>query len=345
MAGDTSGVYRPLPTITVGGQRRGARGGDRTPTVWRVRVIVVGAGIAGVACGRELAGRGVDVRVLERAPAVGGRLAVHRHDGRPADVGAAYFTVSDPDFEDQVARWSTAGSVRPWTDRLAVFRGDRHDGPTTGPMRWAAPGGLRSLVEDLARDLDVETGRTVARVGPGPSVDGEPADAVVVAMPDPQAERIVDPSSPAAAAVAGREWNPVLALAAGYPRRAWPDLPAAFVNEHPTLALLADDGARRGDGAPVLVAHSTGALARAHDAAPEGAVPEMADAVAHLLDLPDAPDWTHVHRWRCAAPAASRDERFHLGADGIGLAGDGWGRSRVEAAYLSGLHLARALTA
>ncbi len=81
-----------------------------------------------------------------------------------------------------------------------------------------------------------------------------------------------------------------------------------------------------------------------HAAHPHGAAPEMTGAVAHLLGLPDAPDWTHVHRWRFAAPAGSREEPFHLGADGIGLAGDGWGRSRVQTAYLSGLHLARALT-
>ncbi len=308
-----------------------------------MRVVVVGAGIAGVACARELVARGADVRVLERARGVGGRLAVHRHDGRPADIGAAYFTVSDPDFEHQVSGWSAAGLARPWTERLAVFHGWQPGDPTTGPMRWAAPGGLRTLVEDMAESLDVETGRTVERVGPGPRVDGQEADAVVVAMPDPQAERILDPASPAAAAVAGRVWNPVLALTAGFLRRTWPDLPAAFVNDHPTLALVADDGSRRGDGAPVLVAHSTAAVARAHDADPAGAAPEMTDAVARLLDLPDGPEWTHVHRWRFAAPAASREATFHLGDDGIALAGDGWGRSRVETAYLSGLHLARAL--
>lgn len=321
-----------------------------------MRVIVVGAGIAGVTCARELADRGADVRVLERARGVGGRLAVHRHDGRPADIGAAYFTVSDPDFEQQVSRWSAAGLARPWTDTLAVFDGDRPAAPAAGPMRWAAPGGLRSLVEDLAAGLTVETGRTVERVGPGPRVTSAPsggmgngsrvdeADAVVVAMPDPQAGRILDPSSPAAAVVAGREWRPVLALTAGYPRRTWPDLPAAFVNDHPTLALVADDGARRGDGAPVMVAHSTADVARAHDADPSAAAPEMTAAVAHLLGIRDAPEWTHVHRWRFAAPAASREDAFHLGDDGIAVAGDGWGRSRVEAAHLSGLRLARALT-
>ncbi|MDN5915057.1 MAG: FAD-dependent oxidoreductase [Pseudonocardia sp.] len=306
-------------------------------------VLVVGAGISGVACARELASRGVDVRVLERAHSVGGRLGVHCRDGRPADIGAAYFTVDDDEFGARVRRWGAAGLARPWTDRLAVFTGTSPGEATEGPMRWAAAAGLRSLVADLADGLPVELGREVAAVGPGPVVDGERADAVVVAMPDPQAERLIEPGSPAAAAVAGRGWNPVLSLVAGYPARSWPDLPAAFVNDHPALSLLADDGLRRGDGAPVLVAHSTPGLARRHDADPRAAAPEMTAAVAELLDLDEPPEWTHVHRWRFAAPVGSRGDAFHLGDDGIALAGDGWGRSRVQTAYLSGVYLGRAL--
>lgn len=311
-------------------------------------VIVVGAGIAGTTCAAELAARGVNVTVYERAHGVGGRLAVHARDGRPADIGAAYFTVSDDEFDERVRRWAGAGLVREWTDTLAVFEGERRAGDNPGPVRWAAPGGLRSLVTDTARGLTVCTERTVERVRPGPdgrpTVDGEPCDAVVLAMPDPQAARLLDPDTAAGAAVAGRAWNPVLALTIGYPRRSWPELPAAFVNDHPALSLVADDGDRRGDRAPVLVAHSTGDLARAHDADPAGAVPDLTRAVGRLLGIDDEPEWTHVHRWRCAAPAGRRDEPFHLDDDGIALAGDGWGRSRVQTAWLSGLHLARALS-
>ncbi|MEQ3554082.1 FAD-dependent oxidoreductase [Pseudonocardia nematodicida] len=310
-------------------------------------VIVVGAGIAGVTCAAELAARGVDVTVYERARGAGGRLATHRHDGRPADIGAAYFTVSDDGFAAHVERGRAAGLVREWTDTLAVYDGTTRSADAPGPVRWAAPGGLRSLVTDTARDLTVHTGRTVKRVRPGPDgrpvVDGESCDAVVLAMPDPQAVRLLDPDTSAGAAVAGRAWNPVLALTLGFARRDWPELPAAFVNDHPVLSLVADDGDRRGDRAPVLVAHSTGELARAHDADPSGAVPEMTAAVRELLGIADGPEWTHVHRWRFAAPAQQRDEPFHLDDDGIGLAGDAWGRSRVQTAWLSGRAAGRAV--
>jgi renalase len=303
----------------------------------RVAVVVVGAGIAGVACARALTAAGVEVRVLERSRVVGGRMASRRLHGRPVDLGAAYFTVSDPGFAQIVDGWQTAGLARPWTDTLAII-GDGARGSSAGPMRWAAPGGLRSLVVALAEGLDVTLEHEVSRVGPGPVVDGEAVDAAVLAMPDPQAARLLDP---APASIADRAWNPVVTVAGGWQQRSWADLPAAFVNDHPVLALVADDGDRRGDGAPVLVAHSTAAVARAHDADPDGAVPAVLDALRELLGVGE-PLWTHAHRWRFAAPADARAATFGL-EDGIGLAGDGWGRSRVEAAWRSGTDLGQAI--
>ena len=305
---------------------------------------MVGAGIAGIACAVELTAAGVPVRVVDRARTVGGRMASPSLDGRPVDIGAAYFTVGGPGFAEVVDRWQAAGLARQWTSELAVL-GAGGSGRTSGPVRWAAPGGLRSLVADLAGGLDVELGRPVSHVGPGPVVDGERADAVVLAMPDPQARRLVAPASEAAPELADREWRPVIAVAAGWGSRQWSQLPAAFVNDNPVLSLVADDGDRRGDAAPVLVLHSTAEVARAHDADPDGAVPEMLDMLRQLLDVAAPPRWAHAHRWRFASPASTRDSDFHLGDDGVGLAGDGWGSSRVETAWRSGTLLGRAIAA
>jgi renalase len=309
-----------------------------------VAVIVVGAGIAGIACARVLREADVPVRVLDRARVVGGRMASRRLHGRPVDLGAAYFTARDPEFSAVVDRWRAAGLARPWTDELAVLGGPGRRS-TSGPLRYAAPGGLRSLVADLADGLDVRLEHPVAAVGPGPTVDGEPADAVVLAMPDPQAVRLVDPGSPAGRELAGRRWQPVISVAAGWSRRQWAPLAAGFVNDHPVLTIVADDGDRRGDGAPVLVAHTTAAVATAYDAEPERAAGPAVAAVRELLDIPEPPLWTHAHRWRFASPAADREPLFHLGEDGVGLAGDGWGRARVETAWRSGTGLGRAVVA
>lgn len=302
-------------------------------------VVVVGAGIAGIACARELTSAGVPVRLLERARAVGGRLASARLDGRPVDLGAAYLTARDPEFTDIVRRWQDAGLIREWTSELVVL-GDGPRTSTSGPVRFAAPGGLRSLVAALADGVDVELEHEVTRVGPGPVVDGEPADAVVLAMPDPQAARLfVDPPPVLATA----DWTPVIAVAVGWARRHWAPISAAFVNGHPVLTLVADDGDRRGDGAPVLVAHTTADVARAHDADPEAAVVPVLDALRDLLGVDTPPQWTHAHRWRYASPGQDREAPFHLGDGGIAFAGDGWGSARVETAWRSGTLLGREL--
>jgi phytoene dehydrogenase-like protein len=50
-------------------------------------VIVVGAGLAGLCCARELRGAGLEVLVLERSDAPGGRV---RTDGRGLPAGPRF---------------------------------------------------------------------------------------------------------------------------------------------------------------------------------------------------------------------------------------------------------------
>ncbi|MGY1747420.1 NAD(P)/FAD-dependent oxidoreductase [Blastococcus sp. SYSU D00695] len=308
-------------------------------------VTVVGGGIAGIACARALLAGGTAVRVLDRAHRPGGRMASRSmRGGRVVDIGASYLTVSDGSpFAGVVASWVDRGLARPWTDTFAVAGPSGVERTTTGPVRYAAPDGLRSLVADLASGVDVVAEVTVEQVRPGPSVDGEAVPAAVLAMPDPQARRLLDPDT-AGRLLGDRAWEPALAVVLGFDRRCWPaDLHGAFVHDDDAVTWVADDGDRRGDGAPVLVAHTTPELARAHLADPEAAGPAVAAAVARALDLAAAPTWARVHRWTFARPADPRPEPFGL-VDGIGACGDGWSApSRVEAAWTSGDALGRAL--
>ncbi|MCU1536139.1 MAG: hypothetical protein JWP82_490 [Humibacillus sp.] len=309
-------------------------------------VVVVGGGISGIACARAVSAAGLPVVVLDRGRRLGGRMAVRTVEGRAVDTGASYFTVGDERFEQVVRDWETRGLARPWTDTFSVLDDGSWAEPKTGSVRWAAPAGLRGLVEDLADGLDVEQVAVdgVTAEGGRLHVDGRPSSVVVLAMPDPQARRLLDPAS-ASRAELDDDFAPTLALLAGWDERCW-DLDGAFVNGDRALTWVADDGRRRGDGAPVLVAHSTADLARDHLDDPQAAGPAMLDALTRLLQLPAAPRWTHVHRWSFAHPASTRSRTHHLGDDGIGLCGDAWSeRPRVEAAYLSGLELGEAVVA
>lgn len=309
-----------------------------------MRAAVVGAGIAGVACARVLDGAGHEVVVLDRSRVAGGRMASRALAGRPVDLGASYLTARDPAFLAVVEDWVARGLARPWTDTFRTGSPTGLGPGKQGPIRYGAGAGLRSLVEDLAAGLDVRQLVEVQAVGPGPTIDAVAYDAVVLAMPDPQALRLLAPELAAErAAIADRAWQPVLALAAGWPSRSW-DLDGVFVHDCDVLEWVADDGARRGDAAPVLVAHSTPGFAERHLADPAAAGPAMITALCRLLGLTE-PTWSQVQRWTYAKPVGTREAPHLLGVARVGLCGDGWGPAKVEAAWLSGTALGQALLA
>lgn len=322
-------------------------------------VAVVGGGISGIACAQAIAARGYSVDLFDRGQRLGGRLAAQTlrdtgtsYDDRIVDVGAAYFTVDEPAFAAVVADWVDRGLAREWTDTFHVADGLGIVGPKLGPMRFAARRGLRSLVEDLATRLpsdlvaiahpvDVER---VERLGQGVRVGDSDYRAVALCGPDPQMAGLIADSPIVQAMAATWRWEPVLALTAVYDERTWGDVDAVFVNDDPTVTFIADDGRRRGDDAPVLVAHSSPVLAAGHLADPVTAAPAMLATVERVLAHCD-PRWFTVKRWTYARPLEARAEPFHF--DGlIGLAGDAWmGRPRTQSAWMSGDALGAAIAA
>jgi renalase len=296
-------------------------------------VTVVGAGIAGAACVAALQQGGVPVRWFDRAAAPGGRMASPVLRGRRVDIGASYFTVRDEGFAAVVDRWARAGLARPWTDTFAVFAPADAPSSSTGPLRWSAPGGLQSLVQAVAGEVVPEAVRLIETLP-----DGD----VVLAMPDPDAAQLVDVPDPVA-------YQPAIAVVCGFTERRWSFRDGAFVNGHAAIEFVADDGARRGDDAPVLVVHTTAELARRHAADPSAAVGEVLEALQDLLGV-GRPEWSTAHRWAVAKPAGGHPATFGLIEPGpaqvIGLAGDQWCGSappRIESAWRSGTDVAGAI--
>lgn len=286
------------------------------------------------------------MRVVDRGRKPGGRMSSRTINGRVVDLGASYFTAQPgTPFGDVVAGWLNRGLARPWTDTVGVAGADGIQRLSSGPMRYAAPAGLKSLVMDLARGVDIHQGVTVEHVAAG-AVDNEPYDAVVLAMPDPQARRLLEVGSALHNALNdGLGWEPSIAVVLEWAARDWQSFHTAFVNDVAEISSIADDGDRRGDGAPVLVAHTTAALARQHLDDPDGAIPLVTDAVRRVLALADAPVRSFTHRWTFARPATQHAEPFVL-SDRIGVCGDAWGeRSSVATAWASGDALGRAIAA
>ncbi|EXG78995.1 NAD(P)/FAD-dependent oxidoreductase [Cryptosporangium arvum] len=309
-------------------------------------VQIIGAGIAGLACARAIAGAGHRVVVREAADTVGGRMATRVLDGRPVDLGASYLTCRDDAFRTVVDDWVRRGLAHPWARAFTVHNTLGSERTEDGPVRYGSSGGLRSLVEDLATGLLVSLDDRVTSVGPGPRVNGWPVDAVVLALPDQQARRLLDPECVEELAATDSPWSPGLAVAAGWAERRW-DVDGVFVHDDPTVEWIADDGRRRADSAPVLVAHTTADFASEHLDDPDQAIGPVVDTVRSILDITDEPRWTFVQPWSDARPLRPRATPYHFGEARIGLCGDAWGSPRVETAWMSGhrlgLEIARTL--
>ena len=218
-------------------------------------------------------------------------------------------------------------------------------------MRYATPGGLRSLVEDLATGLDIGHLCDVARITAGPVVDGQAAPAAVLAMPDPQAQALLARGFPAERViVAGRRWEPVLAMLCAL----GPPALAGRGRDLRQRARRLDPRGRRRAAPRGRRAGARRALDRQARAARTCTNPplpclQMLHAVSDLLGIDADPEWANVVRWSLAAPIDPHPEAYHLGSSGVGLCGDGWigaseqPRPRVEAAFLSGRALGQAL--
>lgn len=269
-------------------------------------------------------------------------------DGRVVDYGASYFTARDPDFVAVVETMVGAGIVRPWTDTFHLHTEGAMAGVKTGPMRYAAPGGLRTVVEHLASSIPaIHTETHIEQVelsADGVRAGDHRGQAVGLCMPQPQAARLVDPRL---LPETDLTWEPVIAVTMAFDTRTWLEIDGVFVNDDPVVTWIADDGKRRGDDAPVLVAHVNPVFAVNHLDDPSGVLPQAIAATRRVLEIDELPSWTWAHRWSLARPIAGLDADHWMHPElPVGLAGDAWaGGPRVEAAWLSGRSLGAAFAA
>ena len=319
------------------------------------QTLIIGGGISGIACANVLQTTGADIHIIDRGRVLGGRMASRRlretgtaFDGHVVDYGASYFTASDPEFVSQINEWIDAGVVRPWTDGFHIAEGEEIIGVKSGPMRYAAPAGLRSIVEHMASGISAEQITQPHEVlsmthdGTTFRADDFEASAVALCVPLPQAQRF---AAPEMLTSIEHVWEPVIAVTAVFEERCWPEIDGVFVNDNPVITWIADDGARRGDGAPVLVAHVNPVLAAGHLNDPDSVTGLAIAAMSRILGITELPNWASAHRWSLAKPMAGEPDLMWLHPElRLGMAGDAWADGpKVESAWLSGRALGTAL--
>jgi glycine/D-amino acid oxidase-like deaminating enzyme len=133
-----------------------------------LRVVVVGAGLAGLACASDLAAAGATVRVLEAGDAVGGRMRTDQQAGFLLDRGFQVFNTSYPQVKRRMDL--RALQLRAFTPGMLLHtsRGRvRFTDPTRQPRqagdlltgRLAGPRDLAALTLLTARDMFGPVGR------------------------------------------------------------------------------------------------------------------------------------------------------------------------------------------
>lgn len=108
-------------------------------------VLVVGAGLAGLACAADLLSGGLDVTVLEASDEVGGRMRTDRHEGFLIDRGFQVFNTSYPQVRRRLPLRELR--LRPFTPGVLVHTQDgtlRFSDPTRSPTGTSR--GLRDLL-------------------------------------------------------------------------------------------------------------------------------------------------------------------------------------------------------
>jgi renalase len=321
-----------------------------------LRIAVIGAGMAGLACAGALHRAGATVTLFDKSRRAGGRLATRRVDGLVFDHGAQYATARDPAFGEAMQAMAAVGHAAPW--------------PAAGEGRWCGVPGMSALARHMEQGGigTLHAGRHVAflhRDSQGGGGDGwrvrhrdaadtrpglvsdtggdlaGPFDRVAVALPAPQAAGLLQPHAFAAKA-ARADMAPCWAAMLAFDEATTaPDL---LRPDTGPLRWISRDSSRPGRaGTPECwVAHATPEWSRNHLEQPAEAVLALLRAVfAAETGIAAAPRYAAVHRWRYAlAEAPLGTPALWDAAAGLGVCGDWCLGARVEAAFLSGRALA-----
>jgi len=307
-----------------------------------VKIIVVGAGLAGLACARELRRAGHDVTLLDKSRGAGGRMSSRRVDTGSGDVtfdhGAQYFTVRDPLFAAEVQQWAEQGLAARW--------------PVAGPDAFVGVPAMNAPLKALAAQLDVRLNTRVSVI----SRDGDPwsvstkdglvleAEAVIIALPAEQAAELLhsvvsDMAALARSVVSEPCWT-VMAVFPG-PLAA---IEVCLSGKDPdVLGWAARNSAKPERGGPeAWVIQGTADWSKRHLEQPGAWVESrLLAALAERLEIVlPAPLWQTAHRWRYARSGVHDAGSLWDPASGLGVCGDWLVAPRVEGAWLSGTQLA-----
>lgn len=332
--------------------------------------------MAGIVCARTLQQAGHQVTVIEAQSQVGGRMASRDGTHGSFDLGAQFFTVRDPRFQQALdttphvtKRWSVNAIRTLDAGGKAVVRHASMEPhlvgvPTMDSLldAWAAPLNVHVGKEAVAFERDalnpsqwqIRTEDMEGGVHVFAGLDG-----IVLAIPAPEAEVLLaysEISPPADWSLDDVYIAPSWTLLLSFAHAVDPSITNmgpqwnAARTEHPRITWLARESSKPGRGKiERWTVQASPDWARKHESdEPQRIAAKMLQAFAELTRIRATPTDMRVVQWGYAKtinplPAgADGQPRSHLwSADlSVGIAGDWCLGYRVEDAFVSGLELA-----
>ena len=200
-------------------------------------IAIIGAGMSGMICARNLKDAGYEPIVFEKSRGVGGRMATRRtNEGLQFDHGAQYITAKNKHFQSFIDRAASEGYAAHWeVDGKNTFVGS----PSMNSM-------LGSVTKDISLKLNQEI-KTVDKVENGWALISENQkqifDIVILALPAPQIINLIGRNNSLSQIICDIVMAPCLTLMAAFtPDEATPFITRREVNDD--VAWIAQDSAK-----------------------------------------------------------------------------------------------------
>lgn len=319
------------------------------------RIGIIGAGISGLTCARELYGSGFDVEVFDKSRGLGGRTSTRRTDsGLRFDHGAQFFTTDDSRFHTLTAEWLSRGVVAEWRGRVVNIDGAKVL-DASPQVRYVGVPGMSAMAVDLGTGLQVRTGVQVVGVNhasSGWTIETEdrehigPFDTLVVTIPAPQSAGLLA-THPFAGVASSVQMTGCWAVMVAFESRVDVPWDAAFVKESP-LAWIARNSSKPGRDTKtdswVLHADPNWTASNLEDSADLTAVKLLAAFESVIGRQLPAHSHLVAHRWRYSQGTDPNQRRMLFDQeDNLIVSGDWLSGGRIEDAFLTGLHAANAI--
>ena len=301
-----------------------------------MKIIIIGAGMAGLSAARILTQKGHEVIVLDKGRGVGGRMSTRTIKNAKADHGTQYFSVKTPEFQTLISELQSDNITAEW--HLAQRENVRYigaEGMNAIPKKMASS--LPVLINEKVVLIDNNTVKTES----GNIYD---FDNLLITMPIPQVIDLfenskIDFSEKDKSVIAEIEYEPCMAVVAVL-KEPTKIVSGGIILENQPISWIADNFQKGITQIPTVTIHASSAYsAKRFDDNVDEVAKDMLSSVNQYVNSENIIS-SQTHRWRFSNATKRYEAHFYqIENQAIYLAGDGFGIGNVEGAFLSGYYL------